>query len=132
MKIVSVKSDVLGATSGALCLIHCLATPLLFLYSTSPFYNNSNKPLWWTSLDLIFITFSLIAIIQSIKVTQLKLIKPLLASNWLILFGLIINEKFEYFKIEEIYSYIFSFSLIITHLYNVRHINSTQNKESII
>ena len=37
MKSVIVKSDVLGAASSALCLIHCLATPLLFFYSTSPF-----------------------------------------------------------------------------------------------
>ena len=127
MKSVKVKSDVLGATSSALCLIHCLATPLLFFYSTSPFYNNNSKPLWWSSLDLVFITFSLIAIIQSIKITNLKFIKPLLAINWLVLFGLIINEKLEFFKIEEVYSYVFSFSLIVLHLYNVRHINTKQN-----
>ena len=56
------NSDIFGATSSSLCLAHCVLTPLLFL---SPIW-------WWSSLNILFISVSFIAVYNSVKKTSRK------------------------------------------------------------
>ena len=63
MKIIELKnSDIFGASSSTLCLAHYVLTPLLFL---SPIW-------WWSSLNILFISVSFVAVYNSAKKTSKK------------------------------------------------------------
>ena len=82
MRIILKNSDIFGAASSTLCLIHCIVTPLLFFV-----------PFWWTGLNFIFIIVSFFAVYGSVKNTSRKIMKPLLWLGFIFLPTLIINEE---------------------------------------
>ena len=69
------KADLIGVISSGLCLLHCLATPLLFALQTQIINYDSNKPSWWSGLDIIFIILSALAIYKTTHTTTSKWIK---------------------------------------------------------
>lgn len=111
------KADSIGILSSALCLIHCLTTPLLFVVQTQFLNIEGHKPLWWSSLDIIFLLISAVAIYKSSTSVTKKWIKIMLWISWFMLFFVIINEKIEWLKIPESAIYIPSISLIFSHWY---------------
>ncbi|UZO79144.1 MerC domain-containing protein [Aquimarina sp. ERC-38] len=117
--------NLLGVTASGLCLIHCLITPLFFSLQASTFGLRKEHLLWWQLLDLVFLVISLIAIIVSTTQTSKSWIKYALWSSWIILAGIILNEKFGILEIKEVVIYVPSIALILLHFYNRKYCQCT-------
>ena len=121
MKLIIKYSDYVGASASGLCLIHCIATPILFL-SQASLISISNEMLFlWQSLNFLFLAISFIAIYYSVKNSSNSYVKILLFLSWLILSCLILIELFEILSIAEFYTYIAAISLSILHIYNLNY-----------
>ena len=66
---VSLKSDWIGMLASGLCLIHCLATPFLFIANASIGLHEEAHPSWWGALDIVFLVLSFFAVYWSIQNT---------------------------------------------------------------
>jgi len=125
LKNLSAKSDLFGAIASAVCLIHCLATPFLFVAHAEMHqhgqHHHGPSPLWWNVIDIIFLIISIGAVYWSAKSSSKTWVKAVLYFSWLFLAFLILNEKFEGFHLPEVLIYIPAFSLIIFHLYNKKY-----------
>lgn len=115
------KSDLFGAFASSLCMVHCLATPLIFVVQASTTRCSEVGPLWWRTLDYLFLVVSIIAIHQSAKMTTLSWMPKAMYAGWGVLAFLIINESFHALPIPHILVYIPAFSLVFLHLYNRKY-----------
>ena len=115
------KSDTLGTLASSLCLIHCIATPFIFLVQASSATCCNTLPFWWKLIDFIFLTISFFAIYWSTKTTSIQWIKPLLWLSWFALLLIILNEKLEIFHLEESVIYVPALALMVLHLYNKKY-----------
>ena len=121
MKLIIKHSDYVGASASGLCLMHCIATPILFL-SQASLISISNEMLFlWQSLNFLFLAISFIAIYYSVQNSSNLYVKILFFLNWLILSTLILIELFEILSIAEFYTYIAAISLSILHIYNLNY-----------
>ena len=121
MKLIIKHSDYVGASASGLCLMHCIATPILFL-SQASLISISNEMLFlWQSLNFLFLAISFIAIYYSVQNSSNLYVKILFFLNWLILSALILIELFEILSIAEFYTYIAAISLSILHIYNLNY-----------
>ena len=121
MKLIIKHSDYVGASASGLCLMHCIATPILFL-SQASLISISNEMLFlWQSLNFLFLAISFIAIYYSVKNSSNSYVKILLFLSWLTLSSLILIELFEILSIAEFYTYIAAISLSILHIYNLNY-----------
>ena len=78
MKLIIKHSDYIGASASGLCLMHCIATPFLFL-SQASLISVSNETLFlWQSLNFLFLTISFIAIYYSAQNSSNLYVKVLL------------------------------------------------------
>lgn len=124
------KSDIVGAFASSLCLLHCVATPFLFIAevsSTGLQHNHADTPFWWSIIDIIFIVISLFAVYFSVKTSSKNWVKYALVASWLFLTFIILNEKFEGIHLAEAWVYLPALSLVGLHLYNRRY---CKDKES--
>lgn len=116
----SKKSDAFGAISSTLCLIHCIATPILF--AMQPISAHVEEaPIWWKSLDYIFLALSFFAVYWSAKKSSRTWVKYALWISWIALTLAIVNEKLELFHLGELVVYIPAGALIVLHLYNRKY-----------
>jgi len=118
MILIKQKSDLLGTVASSLCLVHCIATPFLFLAQAGSAACCESPPTWWKFMDYLFLAISFFAILWSTKTTTLTFIKPLMWLSYIMLSIVILNEKLELFYIPEAVVYIPAVGLIILHLYN--------------
>ena len=121
MKLISLKPDFFGAVASSLCMVHCLATPLLFIPNLHISRGYETIPFWWKELDFIFLAISFIAIYRSTKTTSKNFMKYTLWIGWIVLFFLILNEKIAWLRISGILNYIAAISLSSFHIYNLRY-----------
>ena len=119
----SSNSDIIGAAASSLCLIHCLATPLLFVAHANVSYMTTSKPQWWGALDLIFLVVSLVAIIWSSKNTTKKWVGKALWLSWIVLAFIVLNEKLGLIPLFEEIIYLPALALIFFHIYNRKYCN---------
>jgi len=122
------KSDILGTLASSLCLIHCAATPLLFIAQASSATFSSGPPAWWKFIDYFFLAISFFAIYWSTKTTSIKWIKPILWLSWGVLSAIILNEKLELFSLPEAIIYVPAITLVILHLYNRKYCKCNTSK----
>ena len=121
MKLIIRNSDRIGAVSSGLCMLHCFATPLLFLSQSSLIFISVDFTLTWFILNYVFLFISFIAIYHSVKNSTNRFIRIFLYLFWVVLSGLIINESLEIFSIPEAATYFSASSLICLHIYNLRY-----------
>ena len=114
------KYDSLGALASGLCMIHCIATPFLFIASACTVSCCSATPLWWQWIDYAFLGISLFAVINASKSTVNKFIKYGLWISWIGLFLFLLNAKFLWFSLSIDLKYIPALSLVSLHIYNLR------------
>ena len=121
MKLIIINSDRIGALSSGLCMLHCFATPFLFLSQSSLIFISVDFTLTWFILNYVFLFISFIAIYHSVKNSTNRFIRIFLYLFWVVLSGLIINESLEIFSIPEAATYFSASSLICLHIYNLRY-----------
>ena len=117
----SPKSDLIGSSASTLCLVHCLATPFLFVTHAGHLHGHHSHPFWWGALDILFVLISLVAVFWSAKNTSKNWMRYALYTSWLLLSFVILNEKFEFIHLQEEVIYIPSLMLIILHFYNRKY-----------
>lgn len=120
------SSDILGASASTLCLIHCLATPLLFLAQAHGAHDHHDHgaesvPMIWEMLDYVFLVISALAISYSTRKTSHKWMPFLLWGSWAVLTAMILNEKLHLFHIDHIYVFLPAMALVGLHLYNRKY-----------
>ena len=113
------NSDSLGSIASGLCLIHCIATPLLF--AIQPLSAHAETPGWWSSIDIIFLVVSFFAVYASTKNSSKKWVAFGLWMNFIALTAAILNEKLELFHLGELVVYIPAIALVGLHLYNRKY-----------
>lgn len=115
------KSDVLGAAVSGIYLIHCLATPFLFVAQSGVTTPHKKSPVWRGLIDMIWLMVSRVAAYWAAKKNSRKWMKIALPASWAFLAIIILNEKFEGFHIAETWIYVPTVSLVILHLYNMKY-----------
>ncbi len=115
------SSDKYGVTASVLCMLHCTATPLLFMTQAHTSAVVHDVPFLWLSINYIFLLISSLAVYYSIQKSTKAFVKVLLFVFWFALCFLIINEGFEGFHIPEFYTYLSASSLALLHLYNLKY-----------
>ena len=121
MKVIIKNSDQIGAVSSALCMLHCLATPFLFLSQSSLIFISVDFTLPWFIINYIFLFISFIAIYYSVKNSSNRFMRIFLYLFWAVLSGLIINESLGILSIPETATYLSASSLICLHIYNLKY-----------
>ena len=101
-------------------MIHCIATPFLFIASACTVSCCSTTPLWWQWVDYAFLGISLFAVINASKSSANKFIKYGLWISWTGLFLFLLNAKFLWFTLSINLKYIPALSLVSLHIYNLR------------
>ena len=128
IKLILQKPDTLGTIVSTLCVMHCLATPLIFIAHTCPIDGYETSPSWWRNLDYIFLIISFLAVMRSAKNTSKSFMKLSLWLSWVTLFLLIINEKIQLISLPEIMTYVTALSLAVLHIYNMKYCQCKTNK----
>lgn len=128
MKLAINNSDSIGALASTLCLIHCLATPFIFVVQSCAESCCASAPAWWICFDYFFLTISFFAIYKSTVTTQSNFIKYLLWSFWFLLFCLIVNESIELLIINKNVLYFNAIALSSLHIYNLKYCKCNNNK----
>ncbi len=118
-----VKPDTIGSLASTLCLIHCIATPFIFITQacTASASCCANAPIWWQSIDYIFIIISFFAIYRSTQTSTNAKIKIALWTTWFIFFILILNKTIQLFSISNYFIYSAGILLALFHLYNLNY-----------
>ncbi len=118
----AIKSDVLGAIASGLCVIHCIATPFLFVVQSCSVSKSccDSGPTWWSSIDYIFIAITFFAVYQSSKNTSKDWMKAGLYGTWVILSFLMLNDKMGFINLSEWWKYLAAVAMISLHIYNLK------------
>ena len=54
----SIKADTVGAAASFLCMIHCVATPFLFVAQACASTCCSAAPTWWRAIDFASVSYT--------------------------------------------------------------------------
>jgi len=121
MSSIILKPDTIGSLASTLCLVHCIATPFIFITQACAISCCAEAPIWWQALDYIFIIVSFFAILRSTQTSSNKTIKILLWSTWFIFFISILNKTIQLFSININFIYATGIILALLHLYNLNY-----------
>ncbi|MEM1120619.1 MAG: MerC domain-containing protein [Bacteroidota bacterium] len=116
------RSDLFGMLASSLCMIHCLATPLIFVVQASATCSDVG-PVWWRTLDYLFLIVSFFAIQQSAKTTTAAWMPKAMYGAWILLAFLIINDSFHALPLPHASIYLPALSLVVLHVYNQKYYN---------
>ncbi len=122
------NSDSIGALASGLCLVHCIATPFIFIAHTCSIACNGSAPIWWTSIDFIFIGISFFAVYWSAKNSSKKWVTYALWISWFLLSFVLINEKVQLVSLPEVSIYFPAISLVALHFYNRKFCKCSDEK----
>lgn len=114
------KSDFLGMLASGLCLLHCLVTPFLFIAKTCSSTCCAETPIWWKTIDVLFLGISFFAVLSSTNKSNKTSIKVAMWVMWSLLCFIILNEYLEFVQLFEQAIYIPTALLIALHLYSLK------------
>jgi hypothetical protein len=105
------KADLIGILSSSICMVHCLATPLLIAFGagfiTNPFFK------------YLFLIISFVSIFKATEnITSKKISLLLWISFWGFLFSTLFQEEYEWLHYS---GYLFAILIIIGHILNIKH-----------
>lgn len=121
VSVIKSKSDTFGVFASSLCMVHCLATPLIFVVQACAASCCDTGPWWWRIMDYLFLVVSIVAIYYSARATSLQWMPKTLYLCWSLLAFLIFNEALQWQAIPHLFMYIPAFSLVFLHLYNRKY-----------
>lgn len=128
MNLIKQKPDSIGAISSSLCLIHCLATPLIFITQTCNLTCCYNAPAWWQWIDYLFLIISFFAVYKSTQNSSKKWMKLALWVSCFLLCITIINDKLNFIILDSYLNYLPALCLIVLHLYNQKFCQCANNE----
>lgn len=123
------RYDYLGIASSGICLVHCLATPIIMAvqgyYKVNLSLTHGKGIPYW---DYLFLSTCFLAVYFT---TKEAISQKIIIAFWsfFILFAIAILFE-EDFKYLDILGYISSIGLIITHLLNILNCRKCQTKNS--
>ncbi len=121
MNLILNKSNGIGALASSICLVHCMATPFIFIAQTCSASCCESTPIWWQWIDYIFLGIAFLAVYHSARTTTNKLIGIGLWISWIALLFVILNEKIDWFTLSQHTIYFPALSLIVLHIYNRKY-----------
>ena len=122
------KPDSIGSMASMLCLLHCIATPFIFITQACTMSCCAGAPTWWQSLDYLFVIISFFAIFRSTQTSTNKNIKIALWTSWSIFFILIMNKAIPLYYINPNFVYATGITLAILHIYNLKYCQCKDEK----
>ena len=125
MKSKLIKADFWGMLISGLCLIHCIATPFLFIAKTCSKTCCHDTPTWWKTIDFIFLGIALLAVFESSKKTSKNTLKFGLWLSWFFLAIVIINEHLAFIEVFDQLIFIPAITLISIHFYSLKYCSCT-------
>lgn len=128
IKSIIYKPDSIGSVASILCLIHCIATPFIFITQACTMSCCAGAPTWWQSIDYIFVVISFFAILRSTQTSSNKMIKIALWITWFLFFISIINKAIQLFYIHQNFTYATGITLALLHLYNLKYCQCDNEK----
>ena len=120
MKTSAIPLDSVGIVAGTLCMIHCIATPFLFIAKACSSVCCSDTPVWWQLIDYAFLIISFIAIYFITKKSTLSWIKIAFWISWFLLLLTLLNHTFMIISLPEYLIYIPASAIIILHFYKIK------------
>lgn len=115
--VVDKKADYIGITGSVLCIVHCVAAPVLVM--TSSVLRNDTLRAGFLSLDYVFIAVNIVAVYFATRQHTSSAIRTALwGCLFLFAVGLLLEDVspgFEYM------AYAASTGLVIAHLFNLRN-----------
>lgn len=121
MKANTLKADTTGIIASTLCMIHCIATPFIFLAQSCTISCCSDAPSWWKWIDVAFLLISLFAIAHTSKQTTKIWVKSALWISWSLLLIIILNEQLQLLSLFKNAIFIPALMLVALHLYNLKY-----------
>ena len=112
--------DRIGIISSTLCMLHCLATPFLFLAAVCSTSCCSDAPIWWKIIDYFFLIISLVAVYSVCNKSKISWLKISLWTSWFLLLIIILNHTFQIISINSNYIYIPGVAIALLHFYNLK------------
>ena len=105
------KADLIGILSSSICLVHCVATPLLIAFGAGFITNPIFK--------YLFLIISFVSIFKATEnITSKKISLLLWISFWGFLFSTLFQEEYEWLHYS---GYLFAILIIIGHILNIKH-----------
>ena len=126
IKAINISADSLGMASSSLCLVHCVATPFIFIAQVCTASCCAGSPVWWKAIDFIFLVISFVAVFFAAKSSSKRWIKGSLYVLFAFLSFFIFNEHAGNLQLHRIFLYVPAFLLFGLHLYNKKY---CQNKD---
>ena len=113
------KADLIGVSASILCMLHCAATPFIFIATACSASCCKDAPFWWGSLDFIFLFISFFAVNRATQLSTKPWIKLVFWLSWLLLMGSVFLEQIG--KNPDIFylKHSAALSLIGFHLFNL-------------
>ena len=104
-------ANLIGIVSSSICLVHCVATPLLIAFGAEYIINPIFK--------YVFLILSFASIFKATEnVTNTKNAILLWVSFWGFLFSTLFQEEYEWLHYS---GYLFAILIIIGHILNIKH-----------
>ena len=128
---ISFKADHIGAAAGLLCMVHCMATPFLFLVKTCAHTCCLDAPMWWQLIDYLFLVISGFAIYYATKHSIRQWVRFMLWGAWIALLLALLDERWGFIALPAGFGYIPSLIIVGLHLYNRRHCKACDNTTSL-
>ena len=115
----SINSDKIGIISSILCLFHCIITPFIFIIKACSHTCCSQSPIWWQSIDYLFLGIAFIAIFYSTRKKMKHWLRISFWLSWSLLVVVILNESIQVLHLSNYLLYIPAFLIITLHFYNM-------------
>lgn len=115
------NADYVGASASTLCLVHCMLTPVLFTVQAISLNCAELSPVWWKSIDFLFLIISFLAIYYTVKSSTSEWVSRGLYFWWLVLAFIIVNSTFQWINFTHALIYIPALAVSGLHLYNLKY-----------
>ena len=117
----------MGAFASGLCIIHCLATPLIFVAQACSISCCADAPGWWVWMDYGFLFIAALAIRMSMRNTTSQWVKFGFIACWVSLATLIVGKTEFSWSIPQYMVYLPALGLIAVHVVNLKYCQCTED-----
>jgi len=115
------RFDLMGVVASSLCMIHCIATPFLFIAQACAVSCCADAPVWWQIVDYLFIVVSFFAIYFATRNSTKSWVRFALWSAWVLLFLTLLSKTFLIPSLPKAFIYVPALSIVGLHIYNLKY-----------